>query len=253
MAIAISGTSQSAADNTSGNSSITVNLPNGGGNAPVDLIMFLTMGLRGSGVTIGTPSGYTALTNVALDSLDQFSIFYRIFTSGTAIPATQAISCSVGTYSYAGAMAVAYSGINTSTPIDGSVVQTTGNTGSPATLSGVTTSIANEVAIWVSFVNGTIGTNTPTYSQGTTQIEVTRSQSAANGYLGWVDLAVASPSSTGTNTFTFNAPSGTATLFGAGAFPIQPPTGGPTIDQLMSPNDVGSNMLIVPRPIVAGY
>lgn len=202
MAISLFGTPQKVYQ--ASGATMTVNIPGGGVTLSADTIVIVHTSTRASGGTgCVTPSGWTLLTTVAVDSIDDAQIFYRVFLSGSSLPSTLAFSANdPGGFFQAGAVAVSYQGMNSSSPFDGSAV-TTHNTGSASiTAASYTTSLANSLVLWAFSFRPDESLPEPTLTQGTEEIAINRSVSSGTLYLDIVDEVFASAGGSGSNTFT---------------------------------------------------
>lgn len=212
------GTPQTAWNETSGTSSITTNLPNGGASVSAYTIYLIQAADRAGNPIFTAPPGWTQICQVSPDSSDQEQVFYQVVAPGSAPPSSVTLTVSRG-WNWAGVIAVAYQNFNTSAPFDGACQTASTTAGSPAVGASTTTSASNDLVIWNFFVNNNTGTTSPSVSQGTTQAQVTRSELAAYGYLNYTDRLLLSPGSSGTNSLSW---SGSATIAGAASLALSP-------------------------------
>src|SRR5256885_1524608 len=218
----IYGTPQTAANTTSGSTSLTINLPNGGTPVSASTIYIIQVADRASSPIFNVPSGFTQLCSISVGSLNEEQTFYEVFGANSPPPATVTLT-QPGGWTWAGATAVSYQNINPSAPFDAGC-QTVSQTTSSTTLAGpsITTTKPNETVIWNFFVHGDVGTGAVTVSQGTTEAQVTRAALAGDGYLNYTDKPEPSAGASGTNTLTWGR---AASVSGAIAFALEAPGG----------------------------
>lgn len=184
---------------------IIVNLPGAGASVPSATILFASFCEHSGVLGATTPSGWTLVQSLTVGTTDECFIYDKTFASSTSPPASLTIAIS-DTEPARFALAWGYDGCGAGCSVDGTPQTITSTTSSASlAMASITTTGVNEVVDWIGYVNGDIGAGSVTVTQGTNEVAITRSVSAAAGYAAAVDKSFPTAGASGTNTLSWPA------------------------------------------------
>ena len=207
-AIALYGSVQTAWDTGAGTSTVT--LP-GSGVLAANTIFFLQTVIMNSGSPgTTTPATWNTFTNSSQNcGVGGMALFYKIYNAGQTPPSTVVVSFADSGNTHQGVIATAYTGVNTSTPIDVTGTPTCSSV-SAATITApsVTTTVNGDQILYFYQIGCgcDVGASASfSVGTGTIQGQLTRSITGAEGYAAYADHNQASSGATGTNALTWSS------------------------------------------------
>ena len=236
----ISLRSSSSANNSTGSSSLTINVPAGTANGDV---MVAHVVVQTAGNSIAAPSGWNIIKRLDTTNNIATATYWKV--AGSSEPSSY--TWSFGTSGEASGGIASYTGVDTTNPVDASMVQYNNGT-TNVDNTGVTTTYANDMLVYaVGIVSASPSISNPsgftqewkTSSSSNTTSEMSQEVASSTGATGTIHGTLSSTYSTVTHLIALKP---------ANATPPTPPSGISLRSSSAGNNGAGSTTLVITKP-----
>jgi len=240
IATPISLRSSSSANNGSGGTTLTINVPSGTSNGDV---MVAHVVVQTAGNSFAAPSGWTIIKRLDTTTNIATATYWKV--AGSSEPSSY--TWTFGTSGEASGGIASYTGVNTTNPIDVSMVQYNNGT-TNVDNTGVTTTFANDMLVYaVGIVS-----SAPTYTLPSGFTQEWKTSSTSNTTSALSQEIASSSGATGTIHGTLSSSYSTVThliaLRPASATPPTPPSGISLRSSSAGNNGSGGTTLVITKP-----